>query len=573
MGLLDKALAGVAPQAPAAGGGASEAGIDTVKVQNDPAFQRLAPASQRRILSSLGVQPAEQPNQVGTSQVEFDGPAQTPPARNDMPIESAVPGELKKALIDPAYRLMTGRSQGVGGTVSDAIGTATLAGAGAAAIMSGPFAAGSILLAPTVGGTVKGLLTDFNASRGWTEFIGSLAEIGTGGVQALSGWRGMMRGARNLMGEATAGGVVAREGMAGAQTTAKSTFGAAVITRANAAFEARARPISRAIDGLEASAARLTAGPNDPAFTDVAYLVDQARAMRVRTPEITRLEQQIANGNVNIGDVVELRKALEGNLNHARSAADPNIPASRRLARQIRGYATDAITEALGPAAGGRYGEALIAWRTQVRDPQRVLRAITSKNLEPSTAFELTYGTKTSPEILNTLAHLRDTDPTFRATLRLGAMQHFYAAAGGNLRQSVKGSEVMRQLGPMLGNAGLFTPEELTSLQMFMRPGVIDQAMGMLGHSVSGRTARVAHLGIAAAGYGASGSAVYHLMSTHPHLGFLAIAASGGLPLLRRVMLAPPGSPAALGAANGIVRGLTDMGSMLTNRESVELDD
>lgn len=569
MGLLDDARAATGTPAPA------EA-VDAGRIQNDPAFQRLAPASQQRVLGALGIQTQPQTNQLGTLTSEQPPSRPAAPAPRDMPIESAVPGELKKALIDPTYRLLTGRSQGVLGTGMDVLSTAQLAGAGAAFIASGPLGAGSVLLAPTVGATVRGILTDFNASQGWSSFLGGLAEVGTGGVQALGGWRGAMRTARGLVGEAGAAGAV---GEGAAAVTKQQEIGGAIIRRANAAFEVRAAPISRAIDGLEKTAATLTVGPDSPAFADVAYLVDKAREYRISTPEIVTLERQLKTGQVKMNDVVTLRKELEGSLSYAKSVNDPNIPASTKLAKEIRAYATDSITSALGPEAGARYGESLLAWRSQVKDPQRIIKTVTSKNLEPSTAFEMVYGkigpnsTGPKPEVIQTLATLRDVDPTFRTVLRLGAMQHFLAAAGGDLRQTVAGSKALKTIGPMLGTTGLFTPEELQALHVFMRPGMIDQALAGLGHAVSGQTSRVLHLGLAVTGYGGSGSAIYHLMAQHPQLGLMAIAASGGLPLLRRVMLAPPGSAVGRAAAAGIVRGLGDMGAALTNRPSVQLDD
>ena len=566
--LLDEALGNqpqAAPQAPPSAPTPQAANVDVGRLQADQAFRNLSPAAQQRILDSLGARSPATPGLGLANETPPSQPGGPPP---DMPINSAVPRELKAALIDPTYRLLSGKSQGVMGTASDALSTGQLVGAGVATALGGPVAGGAVLLAPTVGATVRGVLTDFNAGQGWTNFLGGLAEIGVGGVQGLAGWRKAMGTARGLVGEAEAAGAIGEAGAG--QVRAQQNIARSIIDRANNAFEIRARPISRVIDGAEATAAKLTVARGNPVFDDVSYLVDQAKKLRVTAPELVKLEKDLQAGTVNMKDVVELRKELENSLSYAKSLSDPNVPSNPKLATQVRGYATDAIMHSLGNEAGGRYGEALLAWRTQVSDPKRILETVLSKNLEPSTAFEIVYGGSTPPEVLQTLSSLRDVDPTFRATLRLGAMQHFLAASGGNLSRSADAAKAFKTLGPMLATTGLFSDEEMTSLKLFMRPGMIDEAMNRLGQAVTGKPARIAALGFAAGLGEHSGSAIYHLAAAHPQLAFTAIAATGGLSLLRRVYLAPPGSAAATASALGITRGLAELGGQLANRPSVE---
>ncbi len=554
--LLQEVVGAGAPPAPGptqASSAPPAPGVDVGMLQSDPTFQRLAvsnPDEAARVMRALGAEP--------------------PPV--DDP-RTGIVGRFREAFVDPALRVATGNEPGPGQATADVVSLGSLLGAGLAGAAVGGPAGAAFAAAPVVGPVIKGALDDWGVSHGWANAIGFLADLGTTFTAGRSLVAKAAAPGRAAIQEAVAGGAVPASEEAGTATatevlSSKQRIAQQIIDEGVAAIEARKKPLSDTLEALEKGLA--SEGRIDPDHPWYAQIEDAVSQLPVGSPLISKLRDAFKKEKpIDLRDVVRLRSDLyDAPVNSFANITNPNLPTNIRLVGRARSMVTGLISDLLGPD-GQAYNEALLAWKTQVRDPQRVLRSVFSNNLSPSTAFELMFSPNAKPEVLSTLAQLRDVSPDFNRILRLGAMQHLFAAAGGNIMGNPQASAAIAKLRPALESAGLFSSQELDSLMMLSRPGVFSQVV----HSLSSGSLKPLTLGVlggAAAAGGLTGPAVAVSQLAHSNPAFFtaaALAGGGGL-ALRRLALATPGSPAAKAAAADVVQAVAQVAQSLAQRSN-----
>lgn len=526
---------------------------------------------------------------------------------------------VKDRTIEPAKRLATFSEP----SVMSAIGDVMTLGQGAASL--GFMAAGQpqvaipMALAPAAGTLVQGTIDAMGFGRDTGRLLGGIAEAGTGvaqmgtgiykataaaararktaqGIETLgegitaAGRTGMEQNiARGESALTMTGELAAREpGTAG--TLPWQRLGETVQNATRKTLRTRRTPIAREIEAFESGLKGTMLDPGDVAYQaaeEIIRVADKrhvelsgpggdalARIRNAIDPGADKLGVPLPPKPINAEDVVAVRQIL-GKKGGARNGLDPNTPVDGADRAAVRKAATDAIMEHLGPVDKTRYAEALSRYKTQYADPARILRAVTSKNTSPGGAFEMIFGGKKDPTVLQTTVELARRNPAFRFKMRLGFMEHLRMAAGGSLDDAKSLTDALEKGESAVTTMGLFSRDEMVSLRSLSQRNLLSQVSDRLGAELAakggtGRVGRtVGFLGETARGIakgarrdiwtGASSAGIVALMGFNREAVILAAIAGGAAPALRSLAYAAPNSrQAAAGATaitNAVVRG------------------
>lgn len=231
-------------------------------------------------------------------------------------------------------------------------------------------------------------------------------------------------------------------------------------------------------------------------------------------------------------ELIRLRKGLKDLATRGRSF-DPDIAANAKKAVHVRTEAGAALESVMDPATLERWRAANTAWGSTVAEPLSVLHQVI-EDKSAYNAFRAVFQNQ-DPEVFRTVLRVAQQTPSVAGKLKLGFLEVLRENTN-TFQDAGRFRAIFDQVKPMVESAGLFNREELTALDTFIRRKSIIPVTSAIAQAFSS-TSGVLRLG--------SGLAVASAITHNPTALFLAGAASGALPAMRRLTILPAGSPAA----------------------------
>lgn len=404
----------------------------------------------------------------------------------------------------------------------------------------GALSLGTTIAAPYA--TAIGALIQAGAEAGgvvtpgglWSNVLGGVAEIGSGGVSKL--FKSVVRP------KATVNRITkafAKEGDMAAWPSER--VGSAIRAESQRVMKTIANPLKKQLNTLESKAAKHTVQPNSTAYGHMRAALDTisdfdlpiaGEAKRI----VTKLEEAVANGQaVSARDFVQLRKFLK--RPKVAAHGDPDVAQASKLLGGVRDRFTQGVEAAMrdagDDAAATAYNSTLRSWGINVAEPRRAIRAVLSPKRTPQQAFKSAFSLE-DPNAFRTLTQLAKKSPAIQTKLRLGYFETLRAATN----DFTKGADTLtkfRDTRPALEAAGLFTAREMDDIHVLMRRG---DALEKAGSNIA---AAIGRLGQGAATSAMLGGATYAYTQDPKYLAIAAMA-SGAAPFVKQLVMLPGGS-------------------------------
>lgn len=428
-------------------------------------------------------------------------------------------------VVDPTVDLL-----GPGSTLGQrALGAAQLGGIalapGVALAGAGVQVGAELAGAPSGAATLLGILTEFAAFP---------ASAAARGVRASGKAAGTLREAGKV-----------------AEATAESVGGG--LNRTEALAQAVRKPLGVALRQRKAAL--------QPAF-DAAEKISKTRRLKLKanTPEYLALQDSVA-GLVEAGvqlpgqvgaELAELSNSLTAGVPIATSALrtfgkklsaisgsrDIADPRAGRFANALKTKVDDAFEAALPSGVKSRFVKARAAFRTDVKEPEDLLKAVLNPATSPQKVFNALFSTN-DPITLRLASSLAKDSPGVLGKLRVGFLERV-SQASNEFENAKKAADLVGRFRPTLTKAGLFSAKELDQMQLLFRKRRIPTITQVLKGAFQSTTSRLATGGLAAGGAGT-------LLSSDPRSG-------------DRLINTNPGAMLAIGLAAGMAPQLLRLG-------------
>jgi len=463
----------------------------------------------------------------------------------------AVVRAVGERTVDPAARLALGQSGGAlraAGDVAQVVGSAAMPGVAA-------LGAGVQALTDVV-------TDDANFARklaSITEFAGSAGQVLLKGASASRQGAKLVRGAGKLM--------ETQPGAADLLPTERLSMN---LVRGIRSTIGRSRKgLQQGLDAIDNEARGLPSidrnSPGGVKFQEaLAYIQDSELKLDSRSQAL--LGPLDPDQPVPARVLVQLRKTLRDQMKF-KNAADPDASANARKAAALRSKITDALESAMPDEMLGRFREARTAYRSNVVEPMRALRTVLSENTTPAQAFKAVFQAG-DPNTFRTIVRLSRDSSAVKGQLRIGYLDTIREATG-NFQNAKATEEAFRASRPMLAATGLFSPEELSSLDVLLRRRALPNAIEALKSTFTTGGIMRTGVGLSIA-YSLKGGDISTLAT--------AAIAAGALPQLRRLAILPVGSSEgrklAMQTVNQLVKFSRDLNSdKMVNPDTIDVVD
>lgn len=265
---------------------------------------------------------------------------------------------------------------------------------------------------------------------------------------------------------------------------------------------------------------------------------------------LKRIADAVTEGHpVSTAEIVRLRKGLKDLATRGRSN-DPDVASNAKKAVHVRNEADTVLESVMDPQTLERWRTTKAAWSSTVAGPKDVLHQVIDTK-SPFEAFKAVFQNQ-DPEIFRTVLNVAKSTPSVAGKLKLGFLETIRDNTN-TLQDAGRLNVILEQLKPMVHSSGLFNPEEMAALSVLVRRRAIPSITESLANVVSPTGGMRIGTGLAIAGS----------LTHDPTSLFLAAAAAGALPTMRRLAVLPPGSAAAHRAALEIGNQLTRFASAM----------
>jgi hypothetical protein len=259
-----------------------------------------------------------------------------------------------------------------------------------------------------------------------------------------------------------------------------------------------------------------------------------------------RIAEHVAAGEaVPTAELLRLRKGLKDLATRGRSF-DPDVASNAKKAIHVRNETGKALEAVMDPQTLARWRTVNSAWSSTVAEPLSVLHNVLDSK-SPYEAFRAVFQNQ-DPEVFRTVLRVAQNTPSVAGKLKLGFLETVRENTN-TFQNAGKMSAILDQLTPMVQSAGLFNAEEMSALSTFVRRKSIIPVTQALAQVFSLQGQGLMRLG--------TGLAVTSAVTHDPTSLFIAGAAAGALPAMRRLAILPPGSAAAKRAALAIANQIT----------------
>lgn len=456
---------------------------------------------------------------------------------------------------DPAARLL-----GLHGP-QDKMTTATdlvqLGTTGAALLGFSP----ALALAMGVGSGVQGVGEELGLTPNTARMVGSASELGFSIASARRVATGAAEAGESLLNEGRSLRKPITTVPGSPQMTGPETLGADIKAHGSKALQNLKSMIGERIgtaeDAIARSAPRID--PAHPAYGDIARelntLTDRGIDVGGATERnlMQRMRDQINHTipksdppipdpqPLNTSDVVKLRRAMVGVEDRPYNVATGDM--ENKFLKVFRRELGDALEKVAPNDKALAYSTARNDYLNTVVRPSNALRNILSQNTAPAQAYDRIFSLSDNRQAYRALYQVlkEEGSPTaesLMSKLRAGFIEKLAGTA--DERTAVN---VIRQNRSMLASTGLYSEDELNSLDYLAKTKQLPDAAQRLVGAFKGSTI----------GKVVGAEALFHIATTHP-VGALGLAvAGGGVQSLRRLLLAPEGSKAAIALGGTLI--------------------
>jgi hypothetical protein len=273
-----------------------------------------------------------------------------------------------------------------------------------------------------------------------------------------------------------------------------------------------------------------------------------------------RISKAVANNlPIDSADVATLRKNLvsleDKNYNYA--AGDVQTKFLTSFRRQL-GDAFEEIPPSGSPLTQ-QLANARDAYRDSVALPRKVLRTVLSENTAPADAYNAVFGLGDNQRAYRAVYGLLQAGKGgfdgavhdgIITKLRAGFMEKLLNAGDDN-----KAFEMFRSQRNALASTGLFSEDDLKSLQYVIQTKQLPQMVQKATNAIASRIQNVKVAGVAGLGAGMALNPMLHEMVTQHPAGTVALLVAGaGMGKMRKLLLAPGGSQAAAAIGGVLVK-------------------
>lgn len=364
---------------------------------------------------------------------------------------------------------------------------------------------------------------------------GSAAEIGAGIMDMANATRNAVKGARGLIGLAK--GVIAGRGMTRAEQVGKNIQRGLRTTLSDLG-----KQYGRDFDTIETAITKATPEilPGTTAHTEAQAILSYIDDAQVGAgPRADALIKQVRTAldpkdpkPISMRSLINLRKILQERAGVS-AALDPDASVVGKKAGELRDIVLDVIRAGAPDTEAARLDELRHAYRTNLIEPERFLKAVTKESTTPLAAFKAVFMTD-DPHKLRTVAQVLQSKPNVAHKLKLG----FAESLQDVLTDPSKSKAALRRLdafAPLLQSTGMFTANEMSDLRFLLEKNLVPSIISEL--TSNARASQVLLRG-------ALGAQMATHMASHPVALAVSAIAFGGLPQLRRAAMLPAGSEA-----------------------------
>lgn len=484
--------------------------------------------------------PATVPNQEsspGPSSVSSSTTtAQTPQPRTGGSIQLGMADRLAARLPPALQGFVRGAAER---TVEPAMGVINALSQGQPSAAAGPaMQLGQLTNVPGIaaagmGTALQGISEAAGMSQNSSKLLASLSELAVAGGTVLQG-KMAMRGARGILTEAKGlgqaeGGMLAKENLSEAVRGEARTVLTAAKTRWQDALNKAEVEI----------ASRGAITPNTPTWHKLQETVndfgDVMGAQSRNTPAGRIVDALNVGTDVSPYDVIQVRRDLAKQQQFGKDLQSSDAAVKQKMIGAVRTKLAD-VLEGAAPdtKTAADYAAARSGYGNEYARPWRNLKTVLDPNTSPTKAFDLVF----NPDDLHTFRAMHGAigaNPTMAGKLRMGLVESLGDASNG-FQDANSALKKLRDIRPALQTTGLYTSDELNSLDAVLRQKRIPTIMDGLRYAASS-VPRAGTIGGGSIG-------LSYLLASHPTAALAATVAAGALPHVIRASIMPAGSPA-----------------------------